>query len=235
MTIIRMLTVASMAALAACAGASDPGNGGETGTMRFLALGDSYTIGEGVPEAERWPVQLVAMIRERGVSVADPQIIARTGWTTDELSAAIDARDPQGPYELVSLLIGVNNQYRGRDTANYRAEFGDLLRRAIGFAGDDASRVVVLSIPDWGVTIFAEGRDRAAIAAEIDAYNAINREETERAGARYVDVTAQSRDAGAHPDFLADDGLHPSGRSYTEWARLALPAALEVTQTTSAP
>ena len=193
--------------------------------MRFLALGDSYTIGEGVRDAERWPVQLAAMLRERGVSVANPEIIARTGWTTDELSAAIDARKPQGPYALVSLLIGVNNQYRGRGAEEYRAEFAALLQRAVGFAGGDASRVIVLSIPDWGVTIFAEGRDRARIAAEIDVYNAINREETARAGARYVDVTAQSRAAGADPSFLADDGLHPSGRSYTEWARLALPAA----------
>jgi lysophospholipase L1-like esterase len=193
--------------------------------MRFLALGDSYTIGEGVREAERWPVQLAAMLRARGVSVADPEIIARTGWTTDELSAAITARDPKGPYELVSLLIGVNNQFRGRDAEEYRAQFAALLRRAVGFAGGDASRVIVLSIPDWGVTIFAEGRDRARIGAEIDVYNAINREETARAGARYVDITPQSRAAGADPDFLVNDGLHPSGRSYTEWARLALPAA----------
>ena len=195
--------------------------------MRFLALGDSYTIGEGVDEAERWPVQLAALLRERGMDVADPQIIARTGWTTDELSAAIDAADPQGPYALVSLLIGVNNQYRGRSADEYRGQFADLLRRAIGFAGGDASRVIVLSIPDWGVTSFAAGRDRARITAEIDAFNAINREETERAGARYVDITPQSRAAGADPAFLVSDGLHPSGRAYAEWARLALPAATE--------
>ncbi len=195
--------------------------------MRFLALGDSYTIGEGVAEAERWPVQLAALLRERGVPVGDPEIIARTGWTTDELSAAIDDADPQGPYALVSLLIGVNNQYRARDAEEYRAQFTDLLRRAVGFAGGDASRVVVLSIPDWSVTPFAGDRDRPRIAAEIDAYNRINREETARAGARYVDVTPQTRAAGADPAFLADDGLHPSGRTYTEWAALALPAALE--------
>lgn len=195
--------------------------------MRFLALGDSYTIGEGVDEGERWPVRLAAMLRERGVDVADPEIIARTGWTTDELSAAIDAAAPQGPYALVSLLIGVNNQYRGRDAEEYRAEFVALLRRAVGFAGGDARRVIVLSIPDWGVTPFAEGRDRARIAAEIDVYNAINRDEAVRAGAHYVDVTPQTRQAGADPAFLVGDGLHPSGRSYAEWARLALPAALE--------
>ena len=203
--------------------------------MRFLALGDSYTIGEGVDEAERWPVRLAALLRERGVPIGEPRIIARTGWTTDELSAAIDEADPQGPYALVTLLIGVNNQYRGRSAEEYRAEFAGLLRRAIGFAGGEAGRVVVLSIPDWGVTPFAEDRDRAQIAAEIDAYNAINREEARRAGAHWVDVTAQSREAGADPSFLASDGLHPSGRAYAEWARLALPAALQSLARASAP
>ncbi|MBW3569878.1 MAG: SGNH/GDSL hydrolase family protein [Gemmatimonadetes bacterium] len=214
-------------ALAACAGAGDPANGGRAGEMRFLALGDSYTIGEGVDPAERWPVQLAGLLRERGIPVGDPQIIARTGWTTDELSAAIDRADPRGPYALVTLLIGVNNQYRGRDAEEYRAQFAALLQRAIGFAGGEASRVVVLSIPDWGVTPFAAGRDRAKIAAEIDAYNAINREEAQRAGAHWVDVTAQSREAGADAAFLVADGLHPSGRAYAEWARLALPAAVQ--------
>ncbi|HEX2079357.1 MAG TPA: SGNH/GDSL hydrolase family protein [Longimicrobium sp.] len=198
--------------------------------MRFLALGDSYTIGEGVEEGERWPVQLARLLRERGIDVADPQIIARTGWTTDELSTAIDDADPRGPYTLVSLLIGVNNQYRGRSAEEYRGEFVELLRRAVGFAGGEASRVIVLSVPDWGVTPFAEGRDRARIAAEIDVYNAINREEAERAGAHWVDVAPQSRAAGADPAYLVSDGLHPSGRAYAEWARLALPAALEALQ-----
>lgn len=213
--------------LAACARPGDLRNGGGAGEMRFLALGDSYTIGEGVDESERWPVRLAALLRERGVGIGDPRIIARTGWTTDELSAAIDEADPRGPYALVTLLIGVNNQYRGRSTEEYRAEFAELLRRAIGFAGGEASRVVVLSIPDWGVTPFADGRDRAQIAAEIDAYNAINRDEARRAGARWVDVTGQSRDAGADVAFLVSDGLHPSGRAYAEWARLALPEAVE--------
>ncbi|WP_349263995.1 SGNH/GDSL hydrolase family protein [Longimicrobium sp.] len=198
--------------------------------MKFLALGDSYTIGEGVAAADRWPVQLAALLREQGQDFAEPQIIARTGWTTDELSDAIDAADPRGPYDLVSLLIGVNNQYRGRGTEEYRAEFAGLLQRAIGFAGGDASRVIVLSIPDWGATPFAEGRSRANIAAEIDVFNAINRQETERLGARYVDITPQSRTAGSNPAFLAPDGLHYSGLTYAEWARLALPAALEAVQ-----
>ena len=225
---IRMMTLGVALAVAACARPGDLHNGGGAGEMRFLALGDSYTIGEGVPEAERWPVRLAALLRERGVPIGEPEIVARTGWTTDELSAAIDEADPRGPYALVTLLIGVNNQYRGRDAEEYRAELAALLRRAVGFAGGDASRVIVLSIPDWGVTPFAEGRDRARIAAEIDAHNAINRDEAARAGARYVDVTPQTRATGTDPAFLVSDALHPSGRAYAEWAQLALPAALEV-------
>src|SRR5437867_870540 len=135
--------------------------------MRYLALGDSYTIGEGVAEQERWPVQLVRLLRHRGVAIADPEIIARTGWTTEELAAAIAQHPPRGPYALVSLLIGVNDQYRGGDPEAYRPRFAALLAQAISFAGNDARRVIVLSIPDWGVSPFAAGGDRARIAAEI--------------------------------------------------------------------
>lgn len=193
--------------------------------IRFLALGDSYTIGEGVAPEERWPAQLAALLRARSIAIADPQVIARTGWTTDELDAAIDQAAPRGPYGLVTLLIGVNDQYRGGSAAEYRPRFEGLLRRAIGFAGGEAARVVVVSIPDWGVTPFAEGRDRARIAEEIDAFNAAAREVTAAAGARWVDVTAASREAGAVAEMLVDDGLHPSGRAYARWAELALPAA----------
>jgi lysophospholipase L1-like esterase len=192
--------------------------------MRFLALGDSYTIGESVAPAERWPVQLAALLRTEGLDLGDPTIIAATGWTTDELSAGIDRANPQGAYDLVSLLIGVNNQYRGRSTDEYRQQFVELLQHAIGFAGGKPPHVVVLSIPDWGVTPFAAGRDSAAIAAAIDRFNAINREETERLSARYVDVTPISREAANDSSLIADDGLHPSSKMYAEWARLALPA-----------
>ncbi len=193
--------------------------------LRYLALGDSYTIGERVAETERWPVVLAGMLRERGLGVADPQIIARTGWTTDELDAAIDAAEPRGPFDIVSLLIGVNNQYRGHGVDEYRKEFRRLLGRAIGFAGGEAGRVVVVSIPDWGVTAFGadDGRGPERIAAEIDGFNAAARAEAERAGARWVDVTPASR---AAPELVADDGLHPSGAMYERWAELALPAAL---------
>lgn len=192
---------------------------------RFLALGDSYTIGEGVAPAERWPVQLAVALRAKGVSVADPTIVAKTGWTTDELSAAMDKAGLTGPYNLVSLLIGVNNQYRGRDAEEYRGQFVALLRRAVELAGGRADRVIVVSIPDWGVTPFAKDRDAAAIAAAIDRFNAINKEETDRAGGRYVEITVASRRAKADPALVAADGLHPSGTMYAEWAAAALPAA----------
>lgn len=195
--------------------------------MRFLALGDSYTIGESVHPVERWPIQLAATLRAQGFNIDEPFIIATTGWTTDELSAGIDRADPQGAYELVSLLIGVNNQYRGRGLDEYRRQFVALLQRAAAFAGGKPGRLLVLSIPDWGVTPFAAGHDRAAIAVAIDAFNIVNREEAERLGAHYVDVTPFSRTAAADPTLIAADGLHPSGKMYAEWARLALPAARE--------
>ncbi|HEX4683964.1 MAG TPA: SGNH/GDSL hydrolase family protein [Gemmatimonadaceae bacterium] len=191
--------------------------------IRILALGDSYTIGESVTAAERWPMQLAAMLREQGRAVAKPEIVAFTGWTTDELAAAIETEMPRGLFDIVSLLIGVNNQYRGRATGEYRGEFRSLLEQAIVFAGERPSRVIVISIPDWGVMPFAAGRDAAAIAGEIDAYNAVNRDEAGRAGAPYADITPISRRASGEPELVAGDGLHPSGAMYAEWARLILP------------
>jgi len=179
---------------------------------RYLALGDSYTIGESVAPAERFPNQLA-----KKLGIGEPQIIAKTGWTTDELDAAIDAANPKGPFDLVTLLIGVNNQYRGRDAKEYRTQFVALLRRALRFAGGDPKKVIVVSIPDWGVTPFAANRDRAKIAREIDLFNAINREEAARAGARYVDITPISR--REDPSLVAGDGLHPSGKQYGEWVK----------------
>ena len=194
--------------------------------MRFLALGDSYTIGESVTEAERWPNQLAELLKANQLSVG-VTIIAQTGWTTDELDAAIDQTNPEGPYDLVSLLIGVNNQYRGREASDYRTEFRQLLERAIAFAGGEPGRVIVLSIPDWGVTPFAEGRDSEQIAQEIDTFNAINKTEAEVAGVQYVDVTPISRQATFDPELIAGDGLHPSGKMYGAWAELAFAAACQ--------
>lgn len=192
---------------------------------RFLALGDSYTIGESVAPGQRWPVQLAAALRGQGIAITDPEIIATTGWTTDDLAAAIDTADLRGTYEFVSLLIGVNNQYRGGSLEEYRWQFAELLDRAIAFGGGERSRVLVLSIPDWGVTPFAEGRDRGTIAMEIDSFNAMNRAATLRTGAQYVDVTPASRRASTDRSLVAEDGLHPSAEMYRLWAELALASA----------
>jgi lysophospholipase L1-like esterase len=195
--------------------------------LAYLALGDSYTIGEGVGPAERWPVQLATALQEAGHVVADPQIIATTGWTTDELDAGIDAAAPHGTFGLVSLLIGVNDQYRGRSVDEYRPRFTALLQRALGFAGDQPRHMLVLSIPDWGVTPYARDnhRDPVQIARELDAYNAAAQAICTEHGVAFVDITAISRARGAEPAMLVDDGLHPSGAMYTEWTRRALPVA----------
>jgi len=195
--------------------------------MDYLALGDSYTIGEGVAEDGRWPVQLARTLRAGGIELDDPRIIATTGWTTDELSQAMDAAEPLGTHDFVTLLIGVNNQYRERSEAEYRGDFHDLLKRAIALAGGRTDRVMVLSIPDWGVTPFAtaQGRDPAKIARELDAYNAIAEELSERLGVAFVDITGISRKRGAEKAMLVEDGLHPSAAMYELWMREALPVA----------
>ncbi|MBU6477170.1 MAG: SGNH/GDSL hydrolase family protein [Xanthomonadaceae bacterium] len=192
----------------------------------FLALGDSYTIGEGVAPSERWPAQLVARLRNEGIDIADPVIVATTGWTTDELAAAMDAAAFAPSYDLVTLLIGVNNQYRGRPLDEYRTQFRDLLQRATKLASGGAEHVVTVSIPDWGVTPFAarEGGDAARIAREIDAFNAAAWAEARDAGAQWVDVTSLSRASGVRTE-LVDDGLHPSGAQYARWAGAIMPVA----------
>ncbi len=192
----------------------------------FLALGDSYTIGEGVASGERWPVQLATRLCDEGIDIADPQIIATTGWTTDELLAAMNAASFAPPYDLVTLLVGVNNQYRGRPIDEYRTQFHALLQRATRLAGGNAGHAIVVSIPDWGVTPFAarEGRDASVVAREIDAFNAAAATAAREASANWVDVTTLSRAPGSRGELVAD-GLHPSGAQYARWAEAILPLA----------
>lgn len=190
----------------------------------YLALGDSYTIGELVSAEERWPQQLVDALREDSIDIKDPKIIAVTGWTTDELKAGIaKANINEKKFDLVSLLIGVNNQYRGRDLENYRREFVDLLIHAIDFAGSDVEDVFVVSIPDWGVTPFAAEKDPDKIAQEIDRYNAIAREECEKRNIKFINITDISRKAGKDTSLNTTDGLHPSGKQYTLWLKRIYP------------
>jgi lysophospholipase L1-like esterase len=195
---------------------------------RYLALGDSYTIGEGVAPEQRWPVQWVTALRAHGVRISDPKIIARTGWTTDELSAALDQAEQTAhlrdkPFDLVSLLIGVNNQYRGRSVSNYAEEFSVLLKRAIAYAGGVRTRVVVLSIPDWGATPFAvsepKGRSAQKIAGEIDAYNDAAQKICLAAKVGFANITPSTRSGAVDGWRLVADGLHPNEEEYALWVQ----------------
>lgn len=187
-------------------------------TYSYLALGDSYTIGESVLHAENFPNQTVQILRKQGFDFNDPEIIAKTGWTTDELQKAIDDHKFLPSYDFVTLLIGVNNQYRGRKTEEYKTEFESLLKQAIQFAGGKKENVIVLSIPDWGVTPFAESRDRKQIAKEIDEYNATNKMISEKYKVNYIDITPGTKEAPNDATLLGADGLHPSGKDYKRWA-----------------
>lgn len=194
-------------------------------SLSFLSLGDSYTIGESVNESERWSVQLAQLLRSRGIDVKSPDIIAQTSWTTTELQAAITASGNQQQYELVSLLIGVNNQYRGQGIGLYQTGFRALLQTAIRFAGNRPARVLVLSIPDWGASPYAVSRDRTTIATQIDAFNAVARAECNQAGVAFVDITPLTRQATGDATQFASDGLHYSEKQMNQWAEKALPVA----------
>ena len=191
-------------------------------TVTYLALGDSYTIGEQVPLHESFPYQTVQLLRKSGAfsgcRVMAPEVVAKTGWTTDELSAAIDNTVFLPEYDMVSLLIGVNNQYRGRAVDEFEKEFETLLQRACHFAGGIAKNVYVLSIPDWGVTPFAKERDAGKIAIEIDAYNAVCERISGKYNTHFINITSSQRADAADAAFLAADGLHPSGKEYEKWA-----------------
>lgn len=206
-------------------GSGDPPVIQDPKTYTLLALGDSYTVGEAVPVAESFPYQLRTRLKENGQTLAIPKVVARTGWTTGELLDGIRLEALKDTFSVVTLLIGVNNQYRSGSPDEYRKEFRELLLQAIGFAGGNKQHVFVLSIPDWGVTPYARqsGRNPATIAAQIDAFNAINQQETRMAGVSYTDITPGSREAANDPSLIAGDGLHPSGKMYGEWIKLLLP------------
>jgi len=187
-------------------------------TYSYLALGDSYTIGESVPLYESFPYQTVQLLRKAGHPVYAPEIIAKTGWTTDELQTGISNSHLLPAYDFVSLLIGVNNQYRGRSTEEYAQQFEVLLQQAIAFTGNNKRQVFVLSIPDWGITPFANGRDKAIIAGQIDAFNAINKKISEKYQVNYIEITTGTREAEQDLTLLAADQLHPSGKEYARWA-----------------
>jgi lysophospholipase L1-like esterase len=195
-------------------------NSTDTNSFSYLALGDSYTIGESVPYDDCFPAQTVKLLNKTK-KFSSPHIVAKTGWTTDELALAITESKIQGTFDFVSLLIGVNNQYRGRDTANYRKEFTELLDAAIKFAGNKTDHVMILSIPDWGVTPFGlnSGRDVTQITKEIDEFNDVAKRLAAQKGISFIDITPHSRTAANTPSLIAGDGLHPSGKMYAYWAQ----------------
>lgn len=188
--------------------------------LNYLALGDSYTIGEMVPADQSYPNQAAALLNKKGRHINPPTIIAKTGWRTDELIQGITNANLTQKFDIVTLLIGVNNQYQNMDTAIYRREFVQLLKTSISLAKDDKHHVFILSIPDWGVTPFANGRNLEKIATEIDAYNRINKEESKKEGVNYINITSFYRDMGDDPAYIANDKLHPSGKMYEKWAKL---------------
>lgn len=192
---------------------------GASATMRYLAIGDSYTVGEGVPAADTWPQQLLRCLHADGIAVDGPDLVAVTGWSTDELLLALDSTPLHPPYRLLTLLIGVNNQYRGRSAENFRQELALLWQRARALCTGTGACMIAISIPDWGVTRFAaaHGHDTERIAREIDVFNAVVRDEAGRSGAHFVDVTEISRCCAARDGMLIEDGLHPSAAQYALW------------------
>ena len=189
--------------------------------VRFLALGDSYTIGQSVEISARWPVQLIDSLQAKGIACNEPQIIAMTGWRTDNLKAAVQNANLSGTFNLVSLLIGVNNYYQGKTVESYIPEFSNLLDVAIDLAGGDKTHVFVVSIPDYGYTPFGMN-NQPTITAGINAFNAANKSISENKGATYINITDISRQGLVQPELVASDGLHPSGKMYTEWVKVIL-------------
>jgi lysophospholipase L1-like esterase len=187
-------------------------------THSLLCLGDSYTIGESVEAYENFPKQSVLLLNNDGYNFNAPEIIAMTGWTTDELEDAIDETDLKNSFDFVTLLVGVNDQYRGRKVEEYKPRFESLLKRAIQFANGQSSRVIVLSIPDWGVTPFAKDRDPGRIAQQINSYNEVNKQLALEYKVEYIDITASTREAISDRSLVASDGLHPSAKEYSKWA-----------------
>ncbi|HEX4956627.1 MAG TPA: SGNH/GDSL hydrolase family protein [Lacibacter sp.] len=183
----------------------------------YLALGDSYTIGQGVSATERFPAQTTQWLQQKGIIISTLTYIATTGWTTTNLQNALNTQNP-APHDVVTLLIGVNDQYQTRDTTGYRNRFTALLQQSIVLARGKKEKVVVLSIPDYSVTPFAANNDTARIRQELDWFNAINRNVTNSLGVTYLDITPSTREARTNASLIASDGLHPSALEYKKWA-----------------
>jgi lysophospholipase L1-like esterase len=212
----RLLLTAALLAVGAASASAAP---------RFLALGDSYTVGTGVEEKKRWVNELVRLVRDAKMEISDPQVLAKAGWSTGDLLAGIEREKPEGPYALVTVMVGVNNQFRGEPIETYRKELATLLAAAKKLAGGDARNVLVLSIPDYSVMPYAKDKNPAKIKEGVEKFNGVANEEAHRAGAHWIDVTSVSRLAAVNAQLVGDDGLHPSWRLHAVWARLVYPYA----------
>lgn len=188
--------------------------------LSYLALGDSYTIGEGVALFQSFPYQLVQLLRAGYYDCHAPEIIAKTGWTTDELQQNMKGYLLNSSYDFVTLLVGVNNQYRGRSVEEFSQQFFEILSDAIALVSFNRSNLYVLSIPDWGITDFARDRDRAEITRQITLYNNVIQESTHQEGAEFIDITSEYTDTLYDRSLLAEDGLHPSPIEYARWANM---------------
>lgn len=198
---------------------SDSGNSNQAiSGLRFLALGDSYTIGQNVEEEDRWPNQLKEELQDFEIELAEVDIIARTGWTTGNLKNAISVEKPDSNYDMVALLIGVNNQFQGRTIEEYTTEFEELLQSAIAIAQGDKDRVFVVSIPDYGFTPFGSS-NQEKISKGIDQFNEVNKSITEEYDIAYFNITDISREGIEKPELVANDKLHPSGVQYNLWVK----------------
>ncbi len=216
---MKLLSICLVIGLLVCTMTNTPDMTNDN-NLNYLALGDSYTIGESVEVSQRWPVQLADRMRADGIEINDPKIIATTGWRTDQLAAAIEAdTELLESYDLVSLLIGVNNQYQGRSVESFAPEFEELLKTSIKLAGNDKDKVFVVSIPDYGKTPFGASKAEQ-IAKELDDYNAISKEICDQYGVKYFNITPISREADVDTELVASDNLHPSGKQYTRWVDL---------------
>ncbi|RTL59900.1 MAG: SGNH/GDSL hydrolase family protein [Sphingobacteriales bacterium] len=187
-------------------------------TQTLLCLGDSYTIGELVPLHDSFPYQTIQLLRKAGLHFHAPEIIAKTGWTTFELAEHLIHTQLEKQYDFVTLLIGVNNQYRGLSIDDFKNDFDFLLKKAVHLSGENPERIIVLSIPDWGVTPFAVSNNQQQIASEIDAYNQICEAAAKKQHCHFINITSSQREDGNKAEFLASDKLHPSGKEYAKWA-----------------
>jgi lysophospholipase L1-like esterase len=230
---VRLLWITLMfihVIISACSTGGGARNGSESASepLWMLALGDSYTIGEQVNRSESWPVQLVRAIRIGGRGAAEPTIIAATGWDTNDLMRAINRFDVKSPFDFVTLQIGVNNQFRGGSISNFEAELSTLISTSIQLAGGDPENVILLSIPDWSVTPFAESAPKQEIADAIDEFNEVIRVLSDSAAVHFIDITEVSRRAKTDLELITTDGLHPSAKMYSEWVELVLPIVNEI-------